>query len=293
MRARYTRIIITLSLLIIPMIGAADKGIIMVPIADLLGEPIKRISPELEYDLLPLCGATPNASKTCPRLHQALFNEVVTIVKETATEFCIDVPSLFYVTHQTKTPQTLYWTKKTNVVPLKKLGRSKEILGAIPEPLSYLMGTTKPKQLIVTLTQPWRDELTDIHFSAGTRFVCLQDDPSLDTVMITFIDPRTKKVTRADLPKTVGLIWRDTDYAERRKEFISLLRSWAKPQEGYIPYVWGGSSYCGVSKAKKINEIPVTGGSFFSLADYQQSPKAGFDCSGLITRAYCRPALLL
>jgi hypothetical protein len=62
---------------------SAYKAVIVVPVADLLGAPLSSQTVCASYQDIPV---SPNLKKrhyaVCPRIHQALFNEVVEVLEE-------------------------------------------------------------------------------------------------------------------------------------------------------------------------------------------------------------------
>jgi cell wall-associated NlpC family hydrolase len=75
---------------------------------------------------------------------------------------------------------------------------------------------------------------------------------------------------------------------ERIADYVTLLKKWAHQKTGSIAYVWGGTSFISTIN-KPFSEVfqtkDVKTYSFYQHEDDISSPKNGFDCSGLITRA--------
>ena len=65
----------------------AQKAVINVAIADLIGNPIIAIrpdeQPENSYKNIAICGGQTNSPFSCPRLHQLLYNDIVDVIKTT------------------------------------------------------------------------------------------------------------------------------------------------------------------------------------------------------------------
>ena len=102
-------------------IFSAQKAVIHVAIADLIGNPIGAIRPddqaENAYNSIACCGVQTNSSFSCPRLHQLLYNDIVEVIKIHNDEVCIRTTHAFYVTPSSSTPQTHYWTLKKKYHP--------------------------------------------------------------------------------------------------------------------------------------------------------------------------------
>src|SRR3989304_1991478 len=68
----------------------AQKAVIIVPVADLVGQPMqsfyKNKKPTSAYEELPWAASGADHYLACPRLHQALFNEVVELCEEFGQE---------------------------------------------------------------------------------------------------------------------------------------------------------------------------------------------------------------
>src|SRR5690242_14758475 len=83
---------------------SAEKAVICVPIADLIGQSLHSLHALRDtynsynlYQQLPVCGEK-NTHISCPRLHQLVYNDVVEIIKYEHDEVCIQIPNLYYLT---------------------------------------------------------------------------------------------------------------------------------------------------------------------------------------------------
>lgn len=276
-------LLITTLFLYLSIIAYSEKGVILVPVADLIGEPLSAHPINL-YDHLPLCSQKLNTKNSCPRLHQSLYNEIVIILKEKGDELLIAIPQLFYITDD-KEKKNTYWTQKKNVIPLSTLEKKKIDITKIPSPLSYEHPLQK-KCNIATLIKPWLDKKTKLLFSAGTRFIIDQTTKTPPThVAVFIIDPKKLLLRTITIDKNACIIDYPKNHHEQRKEFIHILKQWAHQPHCFIPYVWGGSSFTSCSHATTIETEAIVDNMYFTLTDYQQSPKTGFDCAGLVSRA--------
>jgi cell wall-associated NlpC family hydrolase len=134
-------LLLSIFLLLHGHVCRAEQGIIIVPVADLVGSPIKAFNlaktVDQSYANLPLCHGSNAPTKNCPRLQQLLFNEIVEIIDKQNNEYCITIPHLFYITATCKTPQNMYWIQSKNVMPVKKLQHHGINLDLFPSMPSY------------------------------------------------------------------------------------------------------------------------------------------------------------
>lgn len=260
--------------LLIPLVSTYHhligyQAIITVPIADLIGEPFHGTKKELldHYQNLELAPTkSPHA-----RIHQALFNEHITVKKEKNEQVCVEITNAF-VTNNKDQHHATYWTLKTNITPLKTVQKG-NAMDAIPPALSYKNNhqeAQKPVR-IGTLTTSWYIPESARCFSAGTRFVII-DKPdehySKKMLNVAIFNPLTSTIEYHPIANTMikehtnKIIAHDT----LRNDFVTLLRSWIHNPNFHIPYVWGGASII-------LNNTIIS------------TVTAGLDCSGTILRA--------
>ncbi|MGB8467770.1 MAG: hypothetical protein WCE21_02105 [Candidatus Babeliales bacterium] len=263
------------------------EAVAIVPVADLLGQSMATITPQVTqgYEQLALCPH--KGTFSCPRIHQLLFHEQVTVLEESGTEVCIRIPNLFFTTAQTQQPQTTFWTHKKNILPLDALHDAR---GKIPLPVRYdekgITNTT-----IVTLASPFYDTQTGITFSAGTRFVPVKQKFTHEKEWLVYVvDPVHKKIIPIRLPRNhcVALMQKETP-AQRQALFVKILKRWTHHKKnGFIPYVWGGCSFLTTCKNSRFRTQATTllepTGTAYTYPDCKP-PCTGFDCAGLVSRA--------
>ncbi len=263
------------------------KAFCVVPVADLLGSAQKKLS---SYASIPVCGEL-NAHLSCNRVHQLLYNEQVTIEEHKHKQYRISIPSVYYVTADAPTTaHTTYWVKDDALVTfdtLKKNGLSPDY---IPAPLDF-MHSHQPTQTIITLALPYHDPITNLTFSAGTRFVAAStpDLPSNRNSVVVF-DPGKSAYQKISLPKSLCIVANaTTPPATRIKNFVQLLKTWATFNTGFIPYVWGGSSFTTLYTEPFFERTTTWYGIPTSWYEFDKpettQPKAGFDCTTLVARA--------
>jgi hypothetical protein len=253
-------------------LGYAPRlAVINCPVADLVGKPLAE-SNEI-YKKLPLFADT----NQTPRIHQALFNEVVKIVDETRCEYCIEISNAYFVTDKNKSPQTRYWTSKKNCTILDDAMKT-----CIPAPISYKKSFPKNRPTLV-LIKPWHDARTGNSYSVGTRFIyCPKaSDDEIKTIML--YDFIKKKSTLCGIHHSecrIEVEPRSPNAA--RTDMICMIREWIGAHyQPVVPYVWGGCSYVyryhGTFKQKRNTE--------YMYRRTHHTPHTGFDCSCLILRA--------
>lgn len=267
------------------------RAVIAVPIADAVGSPIQsffpHLSPEQGYAHLPVCGEKPFASSCCPRLHQLLFNEMVTVIKEQGVEVLVTISNCFFVSKQNNAPQNSYWILKKNIVALKELSKAAISLDDVPPALSFEDQSSAQPDQVVTLRMPWYDTVTNQTFSAGTRFVLeKQSEENDELYVIKVVDFHNKTCHSVTINKDL-LVFAPTTIAEKRALFIEILKQWAHLPNGVIVYVWGGCSFTTTVQDARIaiqknKSLPC---SFYHIDQFDQVPKPGLDCSNLIMRA--------
>jgi cell wall-associated NlpC family hydrolase len=273
---------------------ANRSAVTIVPVADLLGEPLCAINKiqgtNHTYQTLPLCGK-PAGTYACPRIHQLLFNEVVEIVDERGDEVMVKIPNLFFVTTSSDTHYTTYWSHKKNFITTTQLAKRGINLDQIPEPITMNKPANNNTQTIITLTHPYFDPITQQIFSAGTRFVATTVQELPDAFIVFALDPKNIQMHEVQIPRNIALLnaWQFSQ-EDAIQEFVKVMRSWANPKQGFIPYVWGGCSFVTTAQNSSYTEKNLTHngkeiGTIWLLEDYDHQPKTGLDCAGLSARA--------
>lgn len=263
-----------------------QEAVIIVPVADLIGQPLASYTIR-SYADLPLCPRQlHNRYNGCPRLHQALYNERVTLLKIVNNEVYIAITQLFYDANNQK--QATYWTDKNNIRTIADLKKTGIDQNTIPPALSFHnISVTTDNQNSITLSKPWFDRKTGCTFSAGTRFIINKvPTPRSPSIEVHAIDAQTLQPYTMCIDKKHCLFNKTKSKPEQRKLFLKIVREWAHLPGCFIPYVWGGSSFTSCSRAQQIDEKKNNQpDAYFSLCDYNESPKTGFDCAGLVSRA--------
>lgn len=274
-----------------------QKAVINIPIADLIGQQINTLRPdeptEKAYNSIALCGGKTNFSYACPRLHQALYNDIVEIIKTTDDEAYIRIAQTYYLTPSSPTPQSHYWTLKKNITPLENLAKHHIPTNHLPDPIDF--ADTSGKALnnanVVTLIEPHYDPTLHLTFSVGTRFtpVPSASKKKRSTIKVFAINHTTNKEIYIKIPCHKCMTPDHTKTpAERITQYVNLLKKWAHTKHGCIPYTWGGTSFAHTIQGNFKEVMHKTNNSDYSSYEYDKDnycPKSGFDCSGAIARA--------
>ncbi len=246
--------------LIVSSSVSPQEGIITVPVADLVGQSLRTLMPEQDvkkaYADVSMC-FTYTGSTTCPRLHQALFNERVTILKAEGEELYIELPDTYYGFENGSKKNNRYWTLAQYVTPrafFKQRGLSEQCIPSLEGESSTLH--------TIILTMPWYAKSTGYTYSVGTRFTVART--GLQSYSVYIFDPQRATIHIDYVPKSISIHQKHMlgSDAHIRTQFIKIIKRWIQNSSAAIPYVWGGASYTGISTQNAI----------------------GFDCAKLIFR---------
>ncbi len=271
------------------------KAIVIKPVADLLGQPYvqspkKGISVDEYYHKIPFSGS----GSACWRLHQVLFNEVVTVLAEKGNEVKVRISNFYYILDNESSPKDTYWTSKDNLFFLDNLKHKKIDLSHFPHPISYGDKKTRldEEQNIVTLKKPFFDPLTKKTYSVGTRFLAhpgqnLKGSFDRGSFDIFIFDPVKQELVSSKIPKLNCIRNYFKKPEDQIQNFVQVLRSWTNHKNGFIPYVLGGFSWtqnCEQDTYKEKKD-PVSNKAYFQREEWSENSKIGFDCVGIIGRA--------
>lgn len=294
---KFAHIIVFYSICLFYNTFAQQRAVINVPIADLIGQQITTLIPDTpaqqSYASLPVCEGEIKSSIACPRLHQLLYNDSVDVLKIVGDEAYIRTAHGYYLTPSSSQPQNTYWTYKKNLILLDDLTVHNISIASIPQTIDFsdTNNTALDCANIVTLTEPHYDSVLRMTFSAGTRFVKTSSPRKKRTTKIEVfaIDYAKMKLLTIKIPIDKCIIGGCTKTdAEKIADFVTLLKQWSHLKNGHIPYVWGGTSFIKpiTTSFKEITKTGHNGDySFYEYEKDTQSPKNGFDCSGVILRA--------
>lgn len=226
------------------------------PIIDLLGDKKETFSDDI-YATMPY--SWERSIKVCPRIFQLLLHDIVDILEEHDQEIKVAVPNVYYLKNGILCNE--FWTLKENCLPIDD---------QIP--------TIHNAPIVKTLVVPYHDITRNIEFSAGTKFMVLQNSNELVSVLFYNIQSRSFE------SMTLNKAFFFEQSNDQIQDFINVIRAWIETDEGFIPYVWGGASACYRLQEKfHLKTGPI--GDDWSYDHDEREVKSGFDCSGMIVRA--------
>jgi hypothetical protein len=271
----------------------ADKGIIIAPVVDAVGEPLQTYyvhqAPHVSYKNLPWASYKRDHA-ACPRLHQLLYHEIIDIIETAETqndhEIQVTIPHLFYQTRFNHTPQNSCWILKQHIIPLSKIPSSD--LEKLPQQIQFNKNNEAAYLNTVTLVEPFADSHLNITFSAGTRFVKTKEQTFKDKVTVYCLHPKKHSIVTLDLPKAAVHIFHPKTMHDRIDDFLTIVRRWAHQKNGIIPYAWGGCSFINTYAQNNftLEHKSIHGKKLgFYVRPNTKTQKSGYDCSGIILRA--------
>lgn len=269
--------------------GKPLLAVVKVPVADACGFQIGKCTKQIEdyYQTLPYAPDT--GSYGCLRIHQLLFNEVVTVTKEyPGGEVAVEVPGWFFLDGLHRKRHDCWMLKKDLMVLKGNL--SAEFRKAIPSPVDASKPVAEYSKNILVLSESWFDEKTQNLYSAGTRFVRQPEKDTQNTYEVMIIEPIKKRVIAQAIPKGKAVVYELTSFEKAQKVFMSIIRGWAHQNNGFIPYVYGGASVRERYQDKSFSKLEgMRCGSPATYWDRPRGtivvPRSGFDCSNMILRA--------
>ncbi len=237
---------------------SCQQAFIIDPVVDCTADPDDLYTPMLHVEL--------TEKRYNPRCYQLLFNEIVTIVARQDEKVKVEIPNIyFYGSCRNVLQGNSFWICKKSICLLDGL-KKEDGIKIPPITFDYLNYYNK----IVTLVYPFYDPVTKKIYSAGTKFV-LTGKPKRDCYSVFIFDSQSFCFKQTKIPKDLCLLYQAKTTQEKIDDFLFILKQWTNLDGGYIPYVWGGSSFC------------------YVLQQDQNPPdwiaQCGFDCSCMITRA--------
>lgn len=266
--------IIILLISLFKIISSQEKAVVIKPIIDLLPTQMTYIFDSTDhYSKIGLSPALSNNLKCCARVHQALFHEIINIIRTEEKEVLVELPFIFYQLPNNPKKNNSFWTLKENLKLLRDI-KDKEKL---------------PINDFLTLAFPFTDSQGQ-KYSVGTKFTYQILDNS--HYLIYLYDSKAECFKEEVIEKKYCITSQYNNHLpfdKKRSNFIKILKKWANPKNGFIPYVWGGTSFCDLcydtefeKYESNYNGSKIT---YFKYPHYNKSVKSGFDCSGLIMRA--------
>lgn len=296
---------IIFALFCLPLSCDAQKAFVSVPVADLVGEPIKSFGlastnrksyEKIATSYVETRKSGIDSSYGAPRMHQLLFNEVVDIISEGKAkpgdeeEVCISIESAFFITKQTQKPQHIFYTQKKNLISFDTLQKRNLSPENIPRSPSFKHPDQKTDHPMIGLIKPFFDPVTQQTFSAGTRFIFDPAASNDEKYCIQIFDRNSTSYKRSCIPKSYAQEIIHKSKHDAITCFVKLLKQWANCPNGVIFYLWGGYSYtqcCPDLGFQEVTKHLMNGNKIIihERKNCTKKPLTGFDCVGLILRA--------
>ncbi len=267
------------------------KAVVIAPIVDAVGGPLADIFKyeeiERQYDEFP--SAPDKGYYSCLRIHQLKYNEVVTVKSAPygRAEVECEVSNLFYLDRRGKKRRNFSLLKK-HLMPLSELEKKIDS-STIPQPIDMKKTAAEYNAAILTLVMPWLDEKTKTWYSAGTRFVRCPENDTVASYAFYLTDYANFSTYKGYVPKKKAIVAYPKTAEKMRALFLKILKSWANSVQGFIPYVFGGTSF---TTRYKRDEFSLVFGrragrrvSYWQRYPNNEMPAAGFDCSGMLLTA--------
>lgn len=261
-----------------------DKAVIIVPVADAVASPLSLLDANKPvYALYNSLSFSPDkGTNACPRLHQLIFNEVVTVKKVVGDEIQCEVANFFYYDDRGACSRT-FWIPKYSICMLSNI---KSKLNSIPAPYCTQAQKRCSHDLVITLAWPWYDIVTKKHYSAGTRFVHLPEKDMPNAYAVALINLSNFRPEVSFIPHGVAISSYPKNEQEGRKFLVQLIKQWIA--KGIVPYVWGGCSfvdYCSEDIFSHVFSVLYGENvSYWMRPNVKKKPYTGFECSSLILR---------
>lgn len=253
-----------LSLIVIVSLGTLNGTIkkskkyalIRYPVVDLFGSPT----------IPTTVAAATRTPVSCPRINQALFNEVFEIEQTQGQATALIIPWARYGYDAHGKAQARYWVSNNDIIHLSEI--------CIPH---FHNALPLFNNNAITLKKPLA--INGVTYSVGTQFVRTFNDTP-DTFSIKYIDSSAKNIQYCAIPRSAVL---EASARPSRKEFVRVLTEFIKDTQSQnpnvIPYVWGGSSFLRPYSSNYTEDAQG-----FHRTETETVPLAGYDCSNLALR---------
>lgn len=241
-------ILVILTLLLTMTTLVPHDAFVIVPGTDLVAAPL---SDGITPDCLPY---KESATSLGSRLHQLLFNERVTIIKQEKDYSCIKVNSAYYGTPQ-RTLKNEYWVLNSHLVTFDTLRDLKIPVSIVPTENT----TTTPS---ITLLKRWKNPASNIVYYPGTRFTLVGEQSLPHVFCCSYYDPIKKATSYVKINRDKCHLNNNYTHAHAQQLFVNLLKARAHAKQP-IPYIWGGSGYKGfdcaglIYRTARIAGIPL------------------------------------
>lgn len=263
------------------------QAVCIVPVANLFGEGMHQKYPMLSSEAIAQLYTftqAPVNNSDCLRIHQLLFHETVTVTQELENEVCIQLHNVFHDNNFWDGKQSTYWTLKEYVIPVESI----ENADLLPIQFDYKnLETFEPvEDTIFTLTEPFKDPLTNATYSVRTRFVILNQTEK--TVIVARYNAETYSMEPLEIGKKYGVLNAQLTPEKAAQAVVGLLKGWTQKKETFATLLGGCSGTATVKPSQAaITEYTCTDQIAFKAHCNQNiaAPYSGFDCPGLIMSA--------
>lgn len=256
-------------------------------VADIINTPFENESSSYNqiknnYDNLPASwGPSKIDLLACPRLHQLLLHEIVTVLEETNYEAHVEITHLIAARDEQTLQPVQGWVLKENLCALED-----DYLPYLPQPIDWQSGAISDNKKIIALISPFIDQDNKL-YSAGTRFALNRKSDDL-FYAITF-DDQINNFKEIRIPQELCAYQPTIAEYDKRMLFCTLIGVWSEIPDLKIPLVWGGASIGMVYNANDyyMSERIVDGQKLkvWERPFYGNAPLMGVDASNLVSRA--------
>jgi hypothetical protein len=206
------------------------------------------------------------------RVHQVIFNQVVKVKKKQGNEALIEIPNMVVRMEKSGPPQFLNtWVQTSGLVSLKSFKKEKLLLEKLP--YDFLNHGKYP---VVTLVKPFYSKKMNHNFSAVTKFT--YNKVLKDHVEVNILNRKKMEFEKILIPKNLCYFNSKKTQQQKLSDYITLLQSWAKNKDGFIPYVFGGASW--LESYRKDEVYKVKNG--HSRRGQTAAIPSGMDCSTML-----------
>ncbi len=267
---------------------AHKQAVVKVPVADACGLEMGSCTKQITDYYATLPYAPDSGSYGCLRIHQLLFNELVTITKEyPGGEVGVEFSGFFFLDGLHRKRHD-FWMLKKDLVLVNSVPQ--RLRKYIPPPVDYEKPIEEFSKNVLVLSAPWFDEKTNQIYSVGTRFLRQLEKDTETEYGVSLVSFEKKAAISALVPKEKALVYAAKSFDASLQTFLSLIRSWAHQKGGFIPYVYGGCSFREL--LHDVSYSKISGTKCHAKASYWDRPAvssivphSGFDCSNMILRA--------
>lgn len=223
--------------------------------------------------------------QVCPRTHQLLLHDIVTILDETPCEAFIQLDACYVLDAENHKQSLTGWVLKNHLKDLNELDSKKT-----PALISWTNSNIDRANVkTVTLFTSFGDKSGTI-YCAGTRFI-LNRLVNMNFEVFAYSESNNDFIL-IEVPQS-SCVFETFYYSpeEKRNHFCRLLNIWTSIPGNCIPLVWGGASVGVVCDPNNFSLQTLTNAEGETRYAWTRSSKmvanvyTGVDASGVILRA--------